>query len=725
MTVNWNQSTLTVNVTSTQNEIAEGYYRLVNKATGNVIAAEDHGQDNLAAIVTEAYDADDKNQIYRLVRIDDQYRYVMNMLSRRSLDVPDAVTDEDTQLIQYTYYSNTQQKMEFFEDGEGYYTISPAHCNLVLTEKDNKLVQSSDIDSDYSKWQIEYVMGNVMDTVTESAGYALLSDNRQSAVSRYFFSDLWISTTAYNNAEATLAAADFASLSAQEQANLLEEVTNYTTAYQVGGTYPSDEIAEYTIVSKTYDPAYDIWRGDLRPCWIYEVEMAGDVEGQLHKFTFVSNEEDVPMVTRCIEALGRTPYAIRQYVHKLYWKAGDGANSFNGGGNEIWIRLNYEPSTSMQIASTLFHELGHILDSNTLENDDVWSYAESLDACPISGYGATNQAEDLAEFNKLYFMNRNTDTFDDLEATYPNRFAVLSGMLYRADSEYFADLAPYEAKIYEIEDILAHRADDSIADTLDDSKYYILRDKATGKVASVTDGSTDNETPLILEDYTGLDSQKFSIEKYGDSIRFYVKHSGSSIQLDDSGLSNKTINQYGGTWAVDDRWSVYEQDGGYVFRSLRYDLALSTDGTNVVQNKNAAVWELVAVEDNLSNVDYKITFGQLSNGLAIDADGNLTFSESGDSWKLKNLSDDTYVIVNSNTGLAIDVLDSSTEAGASVIVWDQTNADNQLFTFEQQYNGTLIKNVNSGLYLTLWSDGSVTQEELDTTKIQLFSINEA
>lgn len=712
---------------SAPESIYGSYFRIVNKATGNVISAQDYNTENLALIVTTAPDAANKNQIYRVTKIDDNYAYLMNMLSRRSLDVPDAVTTVGTQLIQYTYYSNIQQKMALISDGEGYYTISPAHCDLVLTEKDGA-VEQSEPNGDYSKWKFEFVSGPILDTISSSAGFALLSDNRQNAALNYFSSALWISQQAANNAESVFAAADYPSLSAAEQAALIEDALNYTASYQVGGTLPYDTVANYTIVSKSYDPSYDIWRGDRRPCWIYEVEMAGDAEGQLHKFTFVSNEEDVPMVERSIEALGRLPYAIRQYVHKLYWKAGDGANSFNGGGNEIWIRLNYVPETSMQIASTLCHELGHILDSNTLPNNDVWSYAESLDGCPISGYGATNQAEDLAEFNKLYLMSRGTDTFDDVQKTYPNRFAVLSGMLYRADPVYFAELKPYESRITEIEQILAHRTDGSIASSIDDSKYYILRDKATGKVATVKDASLDNETPLVLDDFKWQDNQIFSIDKYAGTVRFFVKHSGSSIQFDDSGLADKTVNQYGGTWAVDDRFSVYESNGAYIFKSTRYDLAISNDGENVLQNKNAAEWLLEPVGENIAKKDYTITVGNVN--IVSDYYGSVSgvATKSGSAarnrWKLENFYDNVYRIVSSEDGSAVGFRDYPTEPGAEAHSY-VGGGDEQLFVKEDTIAGSTFRCVASGLYLTLNMDFSVTQEKKASNKIQIFTVKEA
>lgn len=726
--VGWDQEGMTVMVAS---DPFNNYYRLVNKATGNVIIAEDYNRENLANIVTEPYDYYNSDQVFRYAKIDDEYGYFVNMLSGRALDVPDAKTEEGVQLIQYTYYSNIQQKMKLTSVGDGYYTITPQHCDLVLTEKDNTVIQSADKDSEYSMWKLEYVSGPILSELSSTPGYKLLDERLQRAADEYFTDKIWITQQAMANAENKFAAADYMNLTAEEQANLIKEALTYTASYQVGGTLPYDTVAEYEIVSKTYDPAFDIWRGDLRPCWLYEVEMKGDAEGQLHKFTFVSNEEDVPMVQKSIEALGRMPYAIRQYVHMLYWKAGDGANSFNGGGNAIWIRLNYEPADSMQIAGTLCHELGHILDSNVLPNNDVWSWAESMDAIPISGYGASNQAEDLAEFNKLYIMSRGTDAFEHLEEIYPNRFKVLSGMLYRADSTYFADLQPYEKYITEIEEILSKKTEGSVASVIDDSNYYVVKDKATGKVWTVTDASLDNETPVILADYEeGNDSQLFAIEKTADTVRFFAKHSGSSLQLDDSGLPTMTINQYGGTWAINEQFAVYEKDGGYVFESERYSLSMAVKGDNLVSGieGDGTVFVLEAIEKNTSNLDYTIAVNGTDLYLnAADGENYMTVvaTDAPASWKLKNMSEDIHTLSYSATGNLIDILDLSTNAGAGAILWSATGAENQMFVKETVDGGVMFKAVHSELYLTVNADGTVTQEAKDDAKNQVFTVTAA
>ena len=724
--VGWDQENQTVKVAS---EAFGNYYRLVNKATGNVIVAEGYNRDNLALIVTEPFDYYNRDQVFRFAKINDTQGYFVNMLSGRSLDVPDAKVEEGLQLIQYTYYSNIQQKMTLTEKGDGYYTITPAHCDLVLAEKDGKVIQSADKDSDYSMWKLEFVSAPILKELKNTPGYKLLDERLQRAADEYFTDKIWITQQAMANAENKFASADFLNLSAEEQANLIKEALVFTASYQVGGTLASDHVAEYKIVKKTYDEAFDIWRGHRCPCWLYEVEMAGDTEGQLHKFTFVSNEEDVPMVERSIEAIARTPYAIRQYVHMLYWKAGDGANSFNGGGNAIWIRLNYEPSTSQQITSTLCHELGHILDSNVLPDNNVWSYAESLDAIPISGYGATNQAEDLAEFNKLFFMSRDTEAFQYLEQIYPNRTNVLRGMLYRADKAYFAEYEKYEKCITDIEAILSKKTEGSVASEIDDSMYYAVKDKETGKVWTVTDASLDNETPVVLADFEeGNASQLFAIEKTSDTIRFFAKHSGSSLQLDDSGLPTKTINQYGGTWAINEQFAVYKAEGGYTFESERYSLSVDVKGDNLVsgiENKGK-VFELVPVEKNLSNLDYTIAVNGTEKYLgAVDKEANYLFVEAVDEaaeWKIKDMGEGVCTLIYTKEGTLIDILDLSTDPGKAAILWSNTGANNQMFVKEDAEGGVMFKAVHSELYLTVNADNSVTQEAKDSAKNQVFTV---
>jgi hypothetical protein len=355
-----------------------------------------------------------------------------------------------------------------------------------------------------------------------------------------------------------------------------------------------------------------------------------------------------------------------------------------------------------------------------------------MDAIPVSGYGATNQAEDLAEFNKLFFMSRDTDAFGYLEQIYPNRSNVLRGMLYRADKEYFAEYEKYEKCITDIEAILAKKTEGSVASEIDDSMYYSVKDVETGKVWTVTDASLDNEVPVILSDYEeGNASQLFAIEKTSDTIRFFPKHSGSSLQLDDSGLPNKTINQYGGTWAINEQFAVYKAEGGYTFESERYSLSIDVKGNNLVSGieKSGKVFELVPVEKNNSNLDYTIKVNGTEKYLgAVDNNANYLFVNAVDeasAWKIKDMGEGVCTLIYTKEGTLIDILDLSTDPGKAAILWSATGADNQMFVKEEVDGGVMFKAVHSGLYLTVNSDNSVTQEELDAAKNQVFTITAA
>lgn len=723
--VAWNGEEQTVNVSTS---LFDNYYRIVNKATGNVIVAQGYNKENLALIVTEKKNTTNREQIFRYAKIDEEYGHFTNMLSTRALDVPDARVEENVQLIQYSYVGNNQQKMKLTNVGGGYYTIKPAHCDLVLTEKDGKVVQTSETDSDYSMWKLEYVSGSILSTLKQSPGYMSLDERLQRAADEYFTDKIWITQQAKAHAESVFAAADYNKLSEVEQANLIKEALHFTASQQVGGVIASDYIAEYKIVKKTYHDSYDIWRGEMVPCWLYDVEMAGDSEGQIHKFTLVSNQEDVPMVERSIEALGRTPYAIRQYVKTLYWKAGDGANSYNGGNDAIWIRLVNEVPDSKTITGVLCHELGHVLNFNTLSDYNVWSYAESLDAIPISGYGSSNQYEDLAEFSKLYFMCRDTESFEHLDEIYPNRFKIFSGMLYRADKQYYAHLQPYEKYIIQAEEALGKKTDDSIVKELDDTYYYVIRDKESGKVWTVTDSNAESDVPVILTEYEeGNTAQMFRFEKNADTVRFYSKHSGSSLQIDDSAMPNKTINQYGGYWAIDDQFAVYKAEGGYQFESARYSLSIGTMRDTLVAGIGGKgnVFELIEAEKNMSNLNYTIKINGTNSYLdAVDSENYkvVSVTDNAVNWKVKEFSEGVCTLVHVTSGEAMDILDFSLEEGQKVILWSSTGGDNQKFIKEEAEGGVRFKGVQSGLYVTVNDDGTVTQEAKSNAKKQVFTV---
>lgn len=693
------------------------YSLIVNAETGGRIAVENGGTENLDKIVVVQPENDfggrrpaSDSAIWRLTPIENGMYYATNKKSGRSLDVPDAVADEGVQLIQYTYYSNSQQKLTFEKSGDAY-TIKPNHADMYLADQDGKLVQISDKEAANAKWILVPVYPSLMSQVKDSEGYALLDDAQKRAFDNYFFSAMDMSNTVKGSAETLLNTRDYFNCKPAEQKRILITALTYTPFGQVVGNVVNETPAEYTIVSAERIPDYDIWRGAREACWVYEIEMAGDVEGQVHKFTFVSNEadQDAPMVTRAIEAIGVFPYAMRQYVHNLYWKRGDTANSYNGGGNSIWIRLTWEPSRQ-QISQTLSHELGHVLEQNMLKDPDVWSLAERLDATPISSYGSSNETEDLAEFSRTYWTNLGKDTFEEIEKVYPNRLKVFKGLLYRADSEYFAEYAEFEEFIQELTAQARAAGNDSDNSGLDETKLYRIMDPVSDKAMTVRNNSMDNDVVVTLQQFAWEPGQIFGIEKYGNQIKIISNNSGKPLQLDDSALSGKPIVQYGGTWAIDEKFAVYEKDGMFQLMAPRYQLYAAPFEGNVGQTIEAYGWRFVEIGDSPVQIaSIKVGDKYLSAGEAVDP---VTADSTPVQWKISPAEEaGTVKIINVETGLSFDVLDNSTEAGAGLITYDYYGSANQLFILEEVQGGVRIKNVNSGLYLSVDADGAVTQQK--------------
>lgn len=735
-TVVWDGETETVYITTptaAEDALAAKYYRIVNAKTGKALAALDGSAENGAQLTTVAVDEASEAQLWRLGFVSSGVYNISNGASGKSIDVPSANKDAGTNLIQYTTNGNSNQSWKFEELENGNYVLMVMHSELYADASGDVLVQAArDAQNEAQEWQLVYVKDSMLKNVLETEAFRTLDESVQRGFKTYFFSNLPASRTVANSAESYFVAQDFENLSLAEQQAAIITVLPYTAYGQVSGDKLDQESAPYTIVKEYVDEDYDIWRGAREKCWIYEVEMEGDEPGQLHRFTMASNEENSEMVERGIEALGAFPYAIRQYVHNLYWKNGDAANSYNGGGNAIWIRLQWKPNKS-QVIQTLSHELGHVLDSNTLPAGEVWTWVEAMDAVPISSYGSSNQAEDLAEFHRLYWMTLGKDTHSELAVVYPNRLMVLEGMLYKADPEFFASYKASAEKMEQLYQEIQDYGQDSVAGELDYSKYYKIVDVNSGKVMGIKDASSDNNIALMLEEDTGADSQTFQLERSGRFVKIYNKNSGLPIQLSTSAMNGKGAVQYGGQWAVDDKFAVYgDAEKGYTFCSRRYaGMGLSAQDTIVGGNITPTAWKLVPVGEAETMKEYTVQVADSELYLQTPAQqGEKMTAEKApeggaQKFYLREVETDVYTLQNAETSFAIDIPGGSVDAGKALIAYELSKNDNQLFTMEAVGTDTYrLRMKHSELYLTVNADGSVTQEELDAGKQQVFVLNE-
>lgn len=171
---------------------------------------------------------------------------------------------------------------------------------------------------------------------------------------------------------------------------------------------------------------YDFWRGTelagvLYKLTIYEAD--GTVQQTIN--LYVHNDGIAQKNAETFKnIIVQIPYEFRVHLKNVKVRS-DSANSYNGGGNDMYIRLNWSPDAN-SMRSTVVHELGHIIDSQngSWSSGSGWVAAKSADMYSASGYANTSNAEDFAEFARMYFTcYGNADMQRGLQIIMPERYA--------------------------------------------------------------------------------------------------------------------------------------------------------------------------------------------------------------------------------------------------------------------------------------------------------------
>ncbi|MBQ8002270.1 MAG: hypothetical protein IJ297_02375 [Clostridia bacterium] len=162
----------------------------------------------------------------------------------------------------------------------------------------------------------------------------------------------------------------------------------------------------YTEVGDGEEGTYDFWRSTMLsgvkyPVTIYDAD--GNKEQTLTVYVH-NNDVAEHNYSIFLQAIIQIPYQFRTHLKNVKIR-NDSANSFNGGGNDVYVRLNWKMDRG-GMRSTLVHELGHVIDQNNgnWASGSGWSWAIGQDLFTPSTYGANNNAEDFAEFCRMYFQ---------------------------------------------------------------------------------------------------------------------------------------------------------------------------------------------------------------------------------------------------------------------------------------------------------------------------------
>ncbi len=517
--VEWNNDTREVYVTDKAEDPFNGkYFRLKHKSTGRYLCVEQAKTADGAKVVVANRDDSNSNQVWGFTAMDDGFYKIFNQNSKKSIDIAAFSTLAGVEITQYAANGGTNQQVKPVKNDDGTYTLIIRHSNLAITATDRFTTQENVTNDDTQKFEFEYVGQTPMGNLKESAGYLALDSVTKERFDSFVYTTLPFGARVQSAVEDKLIMSDYYNISEEEQIKVLKDCLTITVYGQVdfGEILPDKEKAKYEIKSKTYKESYDVWRGTMLPVWMYEVEMAGDVEGQVHKWTMISTVEDSSVVTDAINALSRFPYAIRHHIRRLIYRQ-DSANSYNGGGDTIWIRLNWIPDEK-RIAHTLAHELGHVLDSNLTSESALWDRARAADMVPMSSYGNSNRAEDLAEFSRMFNLLRTDEkSLVELEKVYPNRFAAYAALLFTSDPVYYAHYKEYYEKTMRFDD--------------DDKAPFYCQIAIPGTNLVLTQSSEAKGSVLTFEENTNADNQIWRIRTWDGKKAVFNKATGLCINV--------------------------------------------------------------------------------------------------------------------------------------------------------------------------------------------------
>ncbi len=537
---------------------------------GKTLGIEGASKDNSARLIAGGGD-----DIWSLTSKGGGKYTFINRNSGKSVDMPASTRDAGVEATQYTSNGGGNQTLVMEPQGDKY-ALKFEHSGLYLTvRRDGVLTQETFTGAENQLFGFEYLGDNAMRGVRTSPGYLALSAEERDRFDRYVYTTKAYTQSIYSQTAALLESENYTDKSAEEQAEILKKCFSFVAFNLVWiGEVPNDPNTTVEVSNKTYIESYDVWRGSMEPVWRYDVTMSDGYSMQIY-----TTVEDCSAVEDGARALARFPLAMRKYLKRLIHRM-DQANNYNGGGDTIWIRLNYVPGENA-IAQTLGHELGHILDTNLTLDYSIWDNAIKDDGLPISGYGNNNRTEDLAEYSRLYHMaRRSDDVLAAVEAVYPNRAKAYRALLYSADNEYYAqykedyeDLSPYVKGEEEV--------------------YSVVSPAGSNLVLTAKAPEGEGSATLVLAEDRKLASQRWWVRHKKDgSVVIFNQENGCCANVPgnktEPGVQLITWNGNGGD---NETWLVTENaDGTISLKAKHSGLYLSLDGENVVQSETETKW---------------------------------------------------------------------------------------------------------------------------------------
>lgn len=652
---------------------------------------------------------------------------IINKATGLAADVNSWSRENEARIIQYTYAGGTNQQFTFSAEDEGY-RISSVHSKLDIMN--NRIARSmahgGDVFPDantvvqYSgntslTWTLELVEPyvNPVNLALDTGIAASMGTYIKDRFKDYFFTDVYFSRGAKAAAEAYLLQNNFAEADRETQKELVKGAMALPFIDLMDGAMSEKLTADYEIVSveEKLEPRYDEGYNEIGEItyYVYTIAMECGGPDDIHTFTVETvDPDDEEHIRRVCEAIACFEAPVRKSLRHFYY-TGEDYGTWNAWDGEVWNNTGEKGSVDYMV-NMFSHELGHVIDSYFIVDDDVWSRALSLDIVPVSGYGQTDRWEDFGEFSQLYLLSRGDgELISAIEKVYPNRTKVYRAALYNLDNDYYADYkGEYEAVTKPIGDTSG----------IDEGMYYRIKPDYIAELpmppAQVL---TNSGGAVSFEDYDGSDGQLWQIYIVDDElICLYSKADGTSLTIPAEYGARAVSDDNIPTFIGPKRFSngielLIVSETGYLL--VAKDLFHKDRDSYLASAESGSGFILTPVEKIPGIGDFAIRSGDKYLVPSSEDNGApLVLSESTDMnlWHIYKLPNGVGYITNVANGLAVDISGESVDEGAPALAYTLSRNPNQTWLVIENENGTVsFKAQHSELYLAADINGNIVQ----------------
>lgn len=262
--------------------------------------------------------------------------------------------------------------------------------------------------------------------------------------------------------------------------------------------------------------------------------------------------------------------------------------------------------------------------------------------------------------------------------------------------------------------------------------YSTLVNRATGQVLTPQSGKTQDaaftgNTPDIVTaaNNTANAGQWWHLVKKGSTTTLLNKSGGRALGAwQGASTAGTALAQWVDDNGVDKNWTLVDLGNGYVrlrstANTAEYATASTTSGGAVTlqdaTSNGTQDWQVVPDFTTTANSSFQVVnvgsgkvLGVLGGSTADGANAvQWTANGSADqSWRFATLANGNLSIVDRNSGKSLGIYQASTATGAQAVQWTANTSADQQWTLVQNGPSWQIKNVNSGLVLSV--QGSTT-----------------